>query len=381
MRLVPLALALLSWANPAAFADSGANQARIMAARSQSNADEATVAQLASLMQTWSAAAAEFAHQVGSAVPWNESYTQTPIQYAPMYLYAGPGGASACHFPGGPGKSLKSLPAVFKADGARVPLDQPVNLAGLTLDLSRSDSEQAKAYQAAIGAPNTFFPKNPGGPFNGTYCAAVAYNQPAAKQFQIVTWYAPSASAMQATLATKDGGATSLTPQMLLSKAGQLFANAVRSSPLGGSVQPIYKVAGVDNGVKTAWAAQVRTPGTQVFSSIDRLIQSVVRPQMTGGGTNTASTGANSASGGTNTASTGANSASGVTNTASTGPDQCFSVVMLGWSPPGCRVLENLLYIAGSYRGWYSTDNFWSSYYGEYWIGNGALFLSYPSWY
>jgi hypothetical protein len=275
-RLVSLTLACLPGLFPAAHADTAANQSQITAARAYSNTDQATMSQLASLMQTWSAAAATFAHQVGSAVPWNQTNTQTPIQYAPMYLYAGPNGPGPCQFPGAQG-NLSALPAIVDASGRPVNLSQPVNLAGLTINLSQLGSEQAKAYQAAIGAPNTFFPQNMGGPFNGTYCAAVAYNQPNAKQFQIVTWYAPSSSEMQATLASQRGGA-SQTPAMLLYGANQRFANAITDSALGGSARPIY-YTGTGSGQQWLTQASSKAPGflNGITNSLGSKVQSVMQ--------------------------------------------------------------------------------------------------------
>lgn len=209
-------------------------------------------AQLKGLMQQWMAATVSFAHQCGSSIPWNQVNTQTPINYAPMALYAGPGGASACRFTGGAGSALPSV--------AGINLASPVDLAGQRVTFPASASSQAAAYQTVVGNGNTFFPSQAGGPFNGTFCAAVAYNQPAAQQIQVAVWYAPSAAALA------QQSSTQKTPKMVLYGASQSFTNAINQSPLGGSAQPLYG----DNITATAssWMTQATSKSTQFMGNL-----------------------------------------------------------------------------------------------------------------
>lgn len=247
------ALSSLSLAS-SAWADNMQHNATLQASQAQSNADAAMQAQLKGLMQQWMAASVGFAQQAGSAVPWNQTNSATPIDYAPLYLYAGPGGSAACQFGSGSGTQLPSV--------AGINLSAPVNLAGQKLTLPASASSQAAAYQQAIGNGNTFFPAQAGGPFNGTFCAAAAYNQPGAQQVQVVTWYAPSATSLA------QQSATQKTPTMVLYSAAQSFTNAVNQSALGGSAQPIY-----GNNISaspSSWMNQVTSKASQFMGGMPK---------------------------------------------------------------------------------------------------------------
>lgn len=225
-RYLMLGAACLAVLSASAWAQTPQHNPDLQSSRAQSSASAAMQSQMKGLMQQWMAAAVGFAHQAGSAIPWNQVNSTVPINYAPMFLYAGPGGAAACQFNGSAGTAL---PVV-----AGINLASPVNLAGLRLVLPAAASGQAIAYQNAIGAGNTFFPAQSGGPLDGTFCASVAYNQPAAQQIQVVTWYAPSATALA------QGSGAGETPKMMLYSAAQSFTNAINQSPLGGSAQPLY---------------------------------------------------------------------------------------------------------------------------------------------
>jgi len=229
--------AALCVAQPAFAADNPAQSATLQSAKAGSNADAAVQAQLATLMQQWTAAAISFSHQVGAGIPWNQNQTTTPIAYAPMFLYAGPGGAASCRFTAAAGTAL---PAV-----AGINLSSPVNLAGTSLNLSAAGTQQASAYQQVLGNGNTFFPANASGPFGGTYCAAVAFNSPAAQQMSVSTWYAPSPTAMQQTTAAQS------TPRMAVFKAAQSFTNSLNQSTMGGSLSPVYTMNA--NGQAQSW--------------------------------------------------------------------------------------------------------------------------------
>ncbi len=234
------------------------NNPNVMSSQAQSNADATTQAQMAALMQQWTAAVVEFAHQLGAAIPWNQNQTQTPITYAPLYLYAGPGGAAACQFPGGNGTPLGTV--------AGINLNAPVNLAGLSLNLASAGTQQASAYQQAIGNGNTFFPgptqpgqPQAGGPFGGTFCAAIAYNQPAAQNMTFATWYAPSASQISAQSSTSG----QKTPKMLVYSAGQQFTNSINGSPMGGSIMPIFSM---QPGSAQSWMTGVTSKAQSFFN-------------------------------------------------------------------------------------------------------------------
>lgn len=255
-RLMALMLAALPWA---AWAAGPTQNPVLMDAKAQANADASTVAQMAALMQQWSAAVVTFAHQVGSAVPWNADQSGQPLAYAPMYLYAGPGGAQACRFTGGSGAALPTVSGINLA--------QPVNLAGLSLNLGSAGSQQAAAYQQGVGNGNTFFPQNAGGPLGGTFCAAVIYNSPAAQQMQVATWYAPSPQSLsQQALAPGQK-----TPKMLVYDAAQNFTNAINLSPMGGSVLPVYSMN--VNGQPNAWLQGATSKAMQFLRGL------VVPPQ------------------------------------------------------------------------------------------------------
>lgn len=256
MRLLRVTAATLAALPLLAWADVPAQNPILMSAKAQANADASTAAQMAALMQQWSAAVIAFAHQAGSAIPWNTPYTTQAINYAPLYLYAGPGGAAACRFVGGSGTPLPTV--------AGINLSQPVNLAGVTLNLAAGGSEQAKAYQQVVGNGNTFFPQNAGGPFGGTFCAAVSYisdNALYSQKIQVATWYAPSAQALSQSAAS--GGKTA---KMIAYDAAQNFTNALNQSAMGGSVNPIYSMnAGGDPGT---WIQGVPSKAMQFFRGL-----------------------------------------------------------------------------------------------------------------
>lgn len=240
-----------------ALADNMQHNATLQTSQAQSNADAAIQAQLKGLMQQWTAAAVGFAQQAGSAVPWNQPNSTTPINYAPLYLYAGPGGASACQFAGGAGSPLPSVSGINLA--------APVNLSGQRLTLSASDSNQAASYQQAIGNGNTFFPSQAGGPFNGTFCASAAYNPNGnAQQVQIVTWYAPSSAALAQHTSTQK------TPSMVIYSAAQSFTNAINQSSLGGAAKPIY---GENiSASPSSWINQSTSKAAQFMGGMSKLL-------------------------------------------------------------------------------------------------------------
>ncbi len=242
------------FASVPAWAANPANSPTLMSSQAQSNADATTQAQMAGLMQQWTAAVVGFAHQAGAAISWNQNQSQTAVSYAPLYLYAGPGGASACQFAGGSGTPLGTV--------AGINMSAPVNLAGLSLNLSSAGTQQATSYQQAIGNGNTFFPAQAGGPFGGTFCAAVSYNQPSAQNMAFVTWYAPSASQINAQSSTSG----QKTPKMLVFSAGQAFTNSLNNSSMGGSMQPIYGMQ-ID-GQPGSWMSGTTSKATSFFNML-----------------------------------------------------------------------------------------------------------------
>ncbi len=262
-----------------AWAANPANSPTLMSSQAQSNADATTQAQMAGLMQQWTAAVVGFAHQVGSAIAWNSTCSSNAVNYRPMYLYAGPGGAAACQFSSGSGTALGTVPVYTSLSGpttcqsqngngtvAGINLSAPVNLAGLPLSLASAGTQQATAYQQAIGNGNTFFPAQAGGPFGGTFCAAVAYNQPAAQNMTFVTWYAPSASQINAQSNAQSSTSGQKTPQMMVFSAGQAFTNSVNNSTMGGSMQPIYTMQA--NGQAPSWMTGTTSIATTFFNML-----------------------------------------------------------------------------------------------------------------
>lgn len=183
--LLPLALAGALVSMPA-----DAQKAPVVSgANLQQWQQDTASSQLSALFQAWTSAVVLFSHQVGSLVPWNVMNTTTPVAYAPLRMYAGSNPA-ACGFPSASGVALPTVNI-----GASLDLSRPVNLGGLSVNLAPAGvtnvSQQAMAYQQAIGAPNTFFPGAATIPYNGTLCASALYNQPNPMQIQIAAWFVP----------------------------------------------------------------------------------------------------------------------------------------------------------------------------------------------
>lgn len=212
----------------------------ISLARNQANTDAATTAQMANLMQQWNAAVIDFAQTIASDIPWNQNQSTAGIQYAPLLLYAGP--TASAPSPAACGFSTLTATGQALPTAMGINLSQPVNLAGLSVNMGAGTSQQAAAYAQATGTqPVKFFPSGVGSPLGGTYCAAVQFtftgqnttsnttNQTAT----IATWYVPSAGQ------TPVNGGSSL-PQNLVFNAAQTFANQIASTGQGGSVTPLY---------------------------------------------------------------------------------------------------------------------------------------------
>lgn len=146
--------------------------------------------QISLLFRQWLSAVTTFAHQLGAAIPYNIPNSKMAVDYRPMFLYAGNGGASACRYPSVSGGM--NFPPVT---GLGVDLNAPVNFAGMTMNYAvMTDSEQIKAYHQVVGDRATFLPSDFKDFFDGVFCAVVDYNNPAPKKVSIVAWYAPNES-------------------------------------------------------------------------------------------------------------------------------------------------------------------------------------------
>lgn len=229
MTLVALSLTALGLvSSPFAQAQAArpVTSATAQTARSQANNDAVYIAQMSTTMRQWASAAAVFSLQAFSMVPWNANQTLTPIDYAPLNLYATPNGAYAvnladCGFQAYPGTPL---PAGLGA---------PIKLSGANWTFTGSN--QAAALQSALGATQTYLPSVFGGPWQGQFCASVFYNKPGPQQIEIVTWYVPGANEINPV--ARGGGRS--TPRGLILDSGARLASDVKKQ--WSNVQPVVR--------------------------------------------------------------------------------------------------------------------------------------------
>ncbi len=157
-------------------------------------------------------------------VPWNEKDTTTPIDYAPIDVYAGSDGG-LCSFQTGPGTAVPGISG-------------QVNL-------------QAAKNVSASGwnPPGSYLPSGWSPPLGGTFCATVWLNKPVARQYTMMTYFVTSASArvtdinvthrtlrglaLQASQALRSLGTSSQDPFWTSGKAG----SGTIMSPAGQPVQ------------------------------------------------------------------------------------------------------------------------------------------------
>lgn len=209
---------------PASAGEGVAGAANIINAQNTAaTRNDGAVVGLSKDFRMFARAAAAYVYVNVVDVPWNQPQSTKPVLYVPIDMYAGRS-AAQCKFPAVSGEVVPGV------SGA-------INLFGTVTNMAAPSSVTPSLWSAAL--PDHYLPSvawQP--PFGGTDCAIGYLNEPAAKEYALVTYYvAPSGTRSVV-------NNLAITKQALAAQA----AAALNADPPSNSLPLYYSVPSISGG-------------------------------------------------------------------------------------------------------------------------------------